>query len=60
MPGGPDGGGAGTLRLRTYLTFSAILSGITFGILLYRRAGSGPISLLGGPWVGWIGGRREL
>ncbi len=61
MPGGPDGAVSG-LRIRTYLMISALVSGVTLGILAYRRGpgSSGFPWLLGGSWFGWMIGRRDL
>ncbi|KAF8339972.1 mitochondrial Rho GTPase [Cantharellus anzutake] len=62
MPGGPDGIVATGLRIRSYLTMTAIISGVTLGILAYRR-GPSPLGVswfLGGSWFGWVIGRRDL
>ena len=49
-------------RLRTYLTISAFLSGVTLGILAYRRGPSPGLFGwgLGGSWVAWFLGRRDF
>lgn len=62
IPGGVEGSVTTGARIRTYLTFSALLSGVTLGVLIYRR-GPGPGGFwagLGGHWLGWASGRREL
>ncbi|TFK52599.1 mitochondrial Rho GTPase [Heliocybe sulcata] len=64
IPGGAERASSATARLRMYVTWTALLGGVSASLLMMYRTllrPGGPFGNWGSQWAGWLlGGRREL
>ncbi|EPQ54461.1 mitochondrial Rho GTPase [Gloeophyllum trabeum ATCC 11539] len=64
IPGGAERALSATARLRMYVTWTALLGGVSASLLMMYRTllrPGGPLGTWGGQWAGWLlGHRREL
>jgi len=59
IPGGADRSSSPAVRLRTYIMFSALVGGLSAGVLVAYRTFVRPGSF-GGPWMDWlVSGRSQ-